>query len=212
MLVLPTGQVGDEGLFRFAKSDPQMSLQNGATFTTQEFIDASGLAADENNLDKVDGVAPLDADDIAGLADQDVIVCAVVYDSDISSDVDPPFGNLKGATQGITAFEVTAATPHPSGGSNLPLITVKLVSVDVGCAPQTFCKDADGDGFGSTDLAQSVEAFTVPDGFAEDCSDCDDTNGAVNPGVAEIEGNGIDDDCDPGTLDSPAGAIMSLLD
>ena len=42
--------------------------------------------------------------------------------------------------------------------------------------------DNDGDGF-----------------FAED--DCDDNNPAVNPAEAEIVYNGIDDDCDPATLD-----------
>ncbi len=50
-LTLPTGQIGNVGLFRFTKSDPQVSLQNGATFTTLEFITATGAAAVENNLD-----------------------------------------------------------------------------------------------------------------------------------------------------------------
>jgi hypothetical protein len=46
-------------------------------------------------------------------------------------------------------------------------------------APQV---DADGDGWG-------------------DACDCDDTNPVVNPGADEIMYNGIDDDCDPTTLD-----------
>ena len=61
---------------------PQISEQNGASFTLQEFIFALGAAANENNLDKISGVVPLSAADILNLEGQ--TVCAVVYDSDIS--------------------------------------------------------------------------------------------------------------------------------
>lgn len=126
-LTLPTGQAGDAGLFRFSKADPQASLQNGAVFTAQEFIFAAGAAADENNLDKVDGVVPLSSADIADLEGK--TVCAVVYDSDLSVDVAAGFGNLKGATLGLTAFKVNAVGPDPDGpeGSVLPAITVDLL-------------------------------------------------------------------------------------
>ena len=133
-LVLPTGQIGDEGLFMFTRPDPQISLQNGATFTTPEFIDATGAARDENNLDKVWGVVPLWQTDIFALQGQ--TVCALVYDSDISVDIPAGFASLKGATMGLTAFTVTAVKANPSGGSYLPLITVNLLS---SAAAQTTC-------------------------------------------------------------------------
>ncbi len=135
-LVLPTGQVGDDGLFRFTKPDPQVSLQNGAVFTTAELIASAGAAADENNLDKIDGVAPLSAADIFALEGK--TVCAVVYDSDVGvTSVDPPAASLKGATLGLTAFKVTAVNPNPAGGSYLPLISVDLfASADV----QSICE------------------------------------------------------------------------
>ena len=127
-VVLPTGRVGDEALFRFGNPDPQVSLQGTPTFSTQEFITATGAAADENNLDKIVNVLPLSEAEIAELEGE--TVCALVYDSDISGNTDPPYASLKGANLGLTAFRVTAINPNPNGGSNLPLITVELVSSD----------------------------------------------------------------------------------
>ena len=131
-LVLPTGQIMDEGLFKLTSADPQVSEQNGASFTTGAFITATGAAADQSNLDKVTGVVPLGAADIFAL--EGLLVCGVVYDSDIAVDIVAGFGNLQGATLGLTAFEVTAVSSDPNG--QLPLITVRLVSAsDV----QTVC-------------------------------------------------------------------------
>ena len=121
-LVLPTGKKGDEGLFRFINPDPQISEQNGATFTIQEFIFAQGEAADENNLDKISGVVALTAAEILELEGR--TVCAVVYDSDISVDRSAGYASLKGSTLGLTAFTVTAVPPVSKG---LPKITVDLL-------------------------------------------------------------------------------------
>ena len=40
------------------------------------------------------------------------------------------------------------------------------------------------------------------DGFSASI-DCDDQNAMINPGMIEIPRNGIDDDCDPSTVDDP---------
>ena len=129
-LTLPTGAVGDEGLFTLTAVDPQTSLQGTPSFTTAELIAAAGAAADENNLDKVVGVVPLGAADIAAL--QGRTFCALVYDSHISAEpgdpsdpTNPPNASLKGATNGLTAFTVTAVGPDPDG-SGLPSITIDL--------------------------------------------------------------------------------------
>jgi len=57
-----------------------------------------------------------------------------------------------------------------------------------------FYLDADSDGFGD---AEDVEqACQPPAGRVADATDCDDADGAVNPGATEVCGNGADDDCD----------------
>jgi hypothetical protein len=62
----------------------------------------------------------------------------------------------------------------------------------------TYYADADGDGYG--DPVSTIEACSVPDGYVTDKSDCDDTVAEVNPGMEEVCGNNIDDNCD-GNID-----------
>ena len=77
-IILPTPSITDVGIFKFANGiDLQTSNQNGATFTIQEFFTASGAAADPNNLDKIDQVAPLNAAEIISLNGKRI--CAVIF-------------------------------------------------------------------------------------------------------------------------------------
>jgi len=61
------------------------------------------------------------------------------------------------------------------------------------------CKDLDGDGYGNP----------AGPGCAHPEPDCDDSNPSVNPGMTEIPGNGLDDDCSAGT--PPWGTPASTL-
>ncbi len=63
---------------------------------------------------------------------------------------------------------------------------------DEGCNNGPICIDNDQDGYGENCLPGS---------------DCDDGNGAVNPGMAEICDNGIDDDCN-GQVDEGCPTII----
>jgi hypothetical protein len=61
-------------------------------------------------------------------------------------------------------------------------------------ALQALCPDADGDDYGDAPWCfnacqQPYDFFPIPP------TDCNDDNGAINPGAAEVC-NGIDDDCD----------------
>lgn len=57
----------------------------------------------------------------------------------------------------------------------------------------TYYQDADGDGYGN--FADSVQECEVPAGYVENSNDCDDTNGKINPAVAEDCTDGVDNDC-----------------
>ncbi len=66
--------------------------------------------------------------------------------------------------------------------------------VDEGApAAQTWYLDNDGDGVGGFWLTQS--ACSMPEGYAVDSSDCDDTNAAIYPSAPELC-DGLDNDCD----------------
>ena len=57
-----------------------------------------------------------------------------------------------------------------------------------------FYLDFDEDGYG--DPNNFTQACEAPTGYVDNFEDCDDSNPDINPGVAEICDNSIDDDCD----------------
>lgn len=42
-------------------------------------------------------------------------------------------------------------------------------------------------------------------------TDCDESDPMVHPGANELAGNGVDDDCDPGTPDAPPGGLTGSM-
>lgn len=71
------------------------------------------------------------------------------------------------------------------------------------CAVQIWYHDSDGDGYGLGGV--SVLSCTQPSGYTASAGDCNDASASVHPGVAEVCGDGIDNDCD-GIADD-AGAL-----
>ena len=57
----------------------------------------------------------------------------------------------------------------------------------------TYYADYDGDDYGDPEV--SIEACSAPVGYVEDNTDCNDENGAVNPGATEICDDGLDNNC-----------------
>ena len=58
-----------------------------------------------------------------------------------------------------------------------------------------FWPDADADGFGGAGDARSL-CEPMPDGYADNRSDCDDTDPLVYPGAPELCADGVDHNCD----------------
>ena len=65
---------------------------------------------------------------------------------------------------------------------------------DTECPATIYYRDADGDGYGDPDV--SVEDTSCPEGYVTKNTDCDDTDASIHPGAEDIEGDGIDQDCD----------------
>lgn len=66
----------------------------------------------------------------------------------------------------------------------------------------TFYRDADGDGFDTSDLI-AIDC-EQPDGFVGNNQDCDDGNQSINPSANEICDN-LDNDCNEATVEQCSG-------
>lgn len=66
-------------------------------------------------------------------------------------------------------------------------------AVDEGLASTRY-RDVDGDGYGVS--TTTVQSCFVPAGYAARAGDCDDQNGGRNPGAAEVDCDGLDNNCD----------------
>jgi hypothetical protein len=99
------------------------------------------------------------------------------------------------AAPGAVRFEVWAVAANGNNGSSGDAADDAAFDFVYGCAPQTYWRDFDGDGFGRTNLPRTHCAGAAPEGYAAEPDDCDDNRADTHPGAPEYC-NQIDDDCD----------------
>ncbi len=74
---------------------------------------------------------------------------------------------------------------------------------------ELFFPDQDGDGFADA-ASEGRTACQAPPGFVERIGDCDDTRADRYPGAPEVQGDGIDQDCDGVDADiAPTGTCST---
>ncbi|MEN9742374.1 MAG: hypothetical protein RLZZ65_179 [Bacteroidota bacterium] len=78
---------------------------------------------------------------------------------------------------------------------------------DEGLTFLNYYFDGDNDGYGIGNPTVSCTPIT---GYATLTGDCDDSDNTVNPGAADAEGNGIDENCDG--VDGVLGIIVSVIE
>jgi hypothetical protein len=99
------------------------------------------------------------------------------------------------AAPGAVRFEVWAVAANGNNSSSGDASDDAAFDFVYGCAPQTYWRDFDGDGYGRTNLPRIHCAGAAPPGYATAPDDCDDNRAETHPGATELC-NQIDDDCD----------------
>jgi hypothetical protein len=130
-----SGEVGGEG-FHALTAIPSSWLRAGnAGGGVRNFLAAApGLGGNDNDdlLDKVPGVRPLRARGLTMLRGQ--AICAIVLDSDVSTNYSPLDASLKGEALGTVAFDVVSVRDRRDGSSgDLPYVRIRVRDARATC-------------------------------------------------------------------------------
>ncbi len=187
------------------------SIDNGLVFDTwYADDDGDGYGDAMDTVDTCDGIVPsgfladdTDCDD----GDIDVNPAAVEIECDeIDNDCDPltPDDATDLDADGFGACEdcdETDATIYPGAVELCNGIDEDCNGIaDDGLPVLEYWPDEDGDGFGDPDQASEITCDPQL-GWVADDGDCDDLDPGIHPDADELVCDGIDNDCDPMTLD-----------
>jgi len=95
--------------------------------------------------------------------------------------------SVAGLSTGDHVLTVTAVDPDGLSGSDSLTMSVQA------CTPTTWYVDSDSDGYG--DAATTASQCREPSGYVDDDTDCDDSDGSINPGATDTWYDGVDSDC-----------------
>ena len=172
------GQVGEDsitlvGLSTEAPSAVISSPDEGDVYSEEELVVFAGYVDDEED----------DADELVVWWESSV---DGVLEVDATPDSD---GEISGSGY-LSAGEhqISLHVQDLTGKTDVDSLQITVE----GCELFTFYTDADGDGFGDTE----VQACSLPKGASEAGGDCDDADEAIHPGALEVCEDEIDQDCD----------------
>ena len=199
----------DEGVLSTFYADNDADGYGDAGITTQACSAPAGFVNDNTDCDDGNGSINPGAAEICDGIDNncdgntDEGVLSTFY-ADNDSDGYGDAGNTTQACSAPAGFVNDNTDCDDSNGSANPGATEVCDGFDNNCdgnidegVLNTFYADTDSDGYG--DAGSTSQACSAPAGYVGDNTDCDDSDGAVNPGAAEIF-DGIDNNCD-GNID-----------
>lgn len=111
---------------------------------------------------------------------------------------------------GATRFSVGGVAANGNGNNGGDKGNSKDFDVVYGCEPQTFYRDFDGDGYGTSDLPRVFCEGAPPSGYATEGGDCYEGSAERHPFAVELC-NQRDDDCD-GEIDEEAIPVQLFPD
>ena len=152
-----------------------------------------GIDCDDNDADVYPGADEVCDNGIDDDCDDDI------DDNDLDCCWDADGDGYKDELCGGTDCEDSEAAINPDAGEDCDDGIDNDCDGDVDLDDGNCqCTDYDGDGYGypASPFCEHAEM------------DCNDSNDDINPGQPEIQDNGVDDDCNPATLDSGEGTCF----
>jgi hypothetical protein len=200
----------DEGVQNTYYADADGDTYGDAGSTTMACSAPEGYVADATDCNDADAAVNPGATEVCNGIDDN---CDGNIDEGLTFTT--YYADADGDTYGDAASTVTTCDGAPEGyvsdatdcndadGAVNPGATEVCNGIDDNCdgnidegVENTYYADADGDTYG--DAGSTTMACSAPEGYVADATDCNDADGAVNPGATEVC-NGIDDNCDGNT-------------
>jgi gliding motility-associated-like protein len=194
----------DEGVLLTFYADTDNDTYGDPTNTTQACSAPVGFVSDNTDCDDTDATINIAGVEICDGADNDCDTAIdegvlLTFYADTDNDTFGDVGNTIQACSAPVGYVSDNTDCDDTNGAVFPGATEQCNGIDDDCDLDvdesgniTFYADTDNDTYG--DPANTLLGCVAPVGYVSDNTDCDDTNAAINPGVAEIC-NGFDDNC-----------------